>query len=98
MTDVTEHASMQVLRQAGQECGYEADELCIHFSSRDSGFQKLKYPDKCLQVYKKMLTYIEAFNSSANDHGLCFLSLFPEDNVFNIVSLEMKMNQMVYML
>ena len=32
-----------------------------------------------------MLTYIEAFNSSTNDHGLCFLSLFPEDNVFNIV-------------
>ena len=48
MTEVTEHTSMQVLRQAGQECGYEADELCIQFSSRDSGFQKLKYPDKCL--------------------------------------------------
>lgn len=32
-----------------------------------------------------MLTYIEAFYLSPNDHGLCFLSLFPEDNVFNIV-------------
>lgn len=88
-------------RRLGSETGVKHTSHAFNsLEEKDSEMQKPRYPDKCLYVYKNVLIYLETFYSNLNGHGLCLLSLLPEDiNILNTqFPLEMKINQRVYML